>query len=203
MSAAAAAASREEIAAARRSMFRRLFDYVKRNRRDYLIGLVTTLGYVGGFIAVPMLVGWSVKAIAEGLPAGEVGRRCAWLAGVVVVRSGLRFVSRVLVFNAAREVEYQLRNDLFAALQAQPQSFFHEWRTGDLMSRAVNDLTSVRLMLGPGLLSVAQTPILFVAAFGAFVLSNDIRAPQVEQAASDRYSVNSVVITRQHEFIKR
>jgi ATP-binding cassette subfamily B protein len=48
-----------------------------------------------------------------------------------------------------------------------PQSFFQRWRTGDLMSRCVNDLTSVRLMLGPGLLSVVQTPILFLAAFGA------------------------------------
>lgn len=172
MSAPPAPHSREEIAGARRAMFGRLFGYVKRNRRDYAIGLATTLGYVAGFIAIPMLVGWAVKAIADGLPASEVGRRCAWLAAVVVVRSGFRFVSRVRIFNAAREVEYQLRNDLFESLQSQPQSFFHVWRTGDLMSRAVNDLTSVRLMLGPGLLSVAQTPILFAAAFGAMFWMN-------------------------------
>jgi ATP-binding cassette subfamily B multidrug efflux pump len=165
-------AGRAEIATARRAMFRRLFEYVQRNRRDYLFGLATTLGYVAGFIAVPMLVGWAVKAIADGLPPSEVGRRCAWLAAVVVVRSFLRFVSRVRIFNAAREIEYQLRNDLFASLQTQPQSFFHAWRTGDIMSRAVNDLTSVRLMLGPGLLSVAQTPILFAAAFGAMFWMN-------------------------------
>ncbi|MDH3684990.1 MAG: ABC transporter ATP-binding protein/permease [Myxococcales bacterium] len=172
MSAPPLPASREDIATARRAMFRRLFEYVKRNQRDYAIGLLTTLGYVAGFIAVPMLVGWAVKAIADGLPASEVGRRCAWLAAVVVFRSVLRFVSRVRIFNAAREVEYQLRNDLFESLQTQPQSFFQAWRTGDLMSRAVNDLTSVRLMLGPGLLSVAQTPILFAAAFGAMFWMN-------------------------------
>jgi len=172
MSAPPIPASREEIATARRAMFRRLFEYVKRNQREYALGLLTTLGYVAGFIAVPMLVGWAVKAIADGLPASEVGRRCAWLAAVVVFRSVLRFVSRVRIFNAAREIEYQLRNDLFASLQRQPQSFFHAWRTGDLMSRAVNDLTSVRLMLGPGLLSVAQTPILFAAAFGAMFWMN-------------------------------
>ena len=54
-----------------------------------------------------------------------------------------------------------MRNDLFAHLQRLPQSFFQRWRTGDLMSRCVNDLGSVRLMLGPGALSLLQTPMLF------------------------------------------
>ena len=86
----------------------------------------------------------------------------------------MRFFSRVQLFNAAREIEYELRNDLFAHLQRQPQSFFFRWRTGDLMSRCVNDLTSVRLMLGPGLLSVAQTPVLFAGVFAA-MLAMDVR----------------------------
>jgi ATP-binding cassette subfamily B protein len=134
--------------------------------------VLTTLGYVAGFIAVPVMVGWAVKAVAEGLPAGEVARRCAWLAAVTVGRSVLRFFSRVRIFNAARQIEYELRNDLFEHLQRLPQSFYFRWRTGDLMSRCVNDLTSARLMLGPGLLSVAQTPVLFVAAFGAMLWMN-------------------------------
>jgi len=69
------------------------------------------------------------------------------------------------VFNAAREVEYEIRNDLFEHLQKLPQSFYFKWRTGDLMSRCVNDLNSVRMLLGPGLLSVAQSPIIFIGAF--------------------------------------
>lgn len=166
---AAATLSRTEIAMGRRSMFRRLWAYVRHNRRDYLLGVLTTLGYVAGFVAVPILVGWAVKAVAEGLPAAEVARRCAWLAAVTVGRSVLRFFSRVEIFNAARQIEYELRNDLFAHLQRLPQSFYLRWRTGDLMSRCVNDLTSVRLMLGPGLLSVAQTPVLFLAAFGTML----------------------------------
>lgn len=153
-------------------MFRRLWPYVVHNQRDYALGVLTTLGYVAGFIAVPVMVGWAVKAVAEGLPAGEVARRCAWLAAVTVGRSVLRFFSRVRIFNAARQIEYELRNDLFEHLQRLPQSFYFRWRTGDLMSRCVNDLTSARLMLGPGLLSVAQTPVLFAAAFGAMLWMN-------------------------------
>jgi ATP-binding cassette subfamily B protein len=169
MSAAAPAFDRAQIAEGRRAMFRRLWVYVKRNRRDYLLGVLTTLGYVAGFVAVPILVGWAVKAVAEGLPAAEVARRCGWLAAVTVGRSALRFFSRVEIFNAARQIEYELRDDLFDHLQRLPQSFYLRWRTGDLMSRCVNDLTSVRLMLGPGLLSVAQTPVLFLAAFGTML----------------------------------
>jgi ATP-binding cassette subfamily B protein len=70
-----------------------------------------------------------------------------------------------LIFNAAREVEYEMRNDLFAHLQRLPQSFYFHWHTGDLMSRCVNDLNSVRMMLGPGVVSVIQTPLMFGLAF--------------------------------------
>jgi ATP-binding cassette subfamily B protein len=156
---------RESIAVSRRAMFHTLWQYIRRNRRDYVLGAAFTLAYVGGFVAVPLLTGWAVAAIAEGAPPGEVLRRCAWLGSVTLLRSALRFFSRVRIFDAAREIEYQMRNDLFEHLQRLPQSFYMRWRTGDLMSRCVNDLTSVRLMLGPGLLSVVQTPILFVATF--------------------------------------
>jgi len=153
-------------------MFRRLGTYLGRNRLDYAIGILATLAYAGFFVAFPILTGWSVQALAEGLPAEEVARRCAWLAGVALARSGLRFFSRLRIFNAARQIEYQLRNDLFAHLQRLPQSFYFRWRTGDLMSRCVNDLTAVRLMLGPGLLQVAQTPVLLVAAVTTLFVVN-------------------------------
>jgi len=155
---------REEIAESRRKMFRRLWTYILRNKLDYVIGVAATVVYVGFFIAFPFVLAWCVSALVEGLPAAEVAERCGWLAAVALARSGVRFFSRVQIFHAAREIEYQLRNDLFAHLQRLPQSFYFSWRTGDLMSRCVNDLTAVRLMLGVGLLNVAQTPILIAAA---------------------------------------
>jgi ATP-binding cassette, subfamily B, multidrug efflux pump len=148
-------------------MFSRLGGYLVRHRRLYGLGVACTLGYAAAFVTVPILVGWVVQAVSDGRGAPEIARRCAWLAGVTAVRAGLRFISRTEIFNAAREIEYEIRNDLFSHLQRLPQSFFFRWRTGDLMSRCVNDLTAVRLLLGPGLISVIQNPILFVATFGA------------------------------------
>jgi ATP-binding cassette subfamily B multidrug efflux pump len=140
---------------------------MRRRKRVYAAGTLTTLLYAGLFVLFPLATGWCVQALVDGLPRGEIALRCAVLVGLALARSVVRFFSRVQIFDAARDVEYELRNDLFAHLQRQPQSFFFRWRTGDLMSRCVNDLTSVRLMLGPGLLSVAQTPILFVGVFAA------------------------------------
>lgn len=142
----------------------RLSKYIGTNRRYYAIWSVITLGYVATFLIVPELTGRTIGAIEAHEPADVIIRLAVWLAGVGVLSGVLRYYSRVLVFNAAREIEYELRNDLFAHLQSLPQSFFLTWRTGDLMSRCVNDLNSVRTLLGPGLLSVVQTPLLYVGA---------------------------------------
>jgi len=152
-------------AAGRRAAVRRLVRYVGRNRGYYAVWLASTLLYTAGFLAVPWLVGWGVEAHQTGLGTGEVARRAAALALVAAGTAVVRFYSRTLVFNAAREIEYEIRNDLFTHLETLPQSFYHRWRTGDIMSRCVNDVNAVRLLLGVGLLNVVQTPILYVGAF--------------------------------------
>jgi len=155
-----------------RVALRRLGGYVLRNRGYYAVWTATTLAYVAGFVAVPMLVGWAVKAVVEGLPGQEVVRRVLWLVAVTLARAVVRYFSRTLVFNAAREIEYELRNDVFAHLERLPQSFYFRWRTGDIMSRCVNDMNAVRMLLGVALLNVVQTPILYLAVVGAMLATN-------------------------------
>jgi len=155
-----------------RHALRRLSVYVMRNLRYYALWAVTTMGYVATFVAVPVLTGDVVQSAVEGMPRDQLTIKCVWLFAVVLVRMVFRYYSRTMVFDAAREVEYEMRNDLFAHLQRLPQSFYFEWRTGDLMSRCVNDLNSLRMLLGPGLLSVMQTPVLFVSVFLAMAAIN-------------------------------
>lgn len=149
-----------------RHALRRLGSYLRRNWRYYLVWFVSVVVYVAIFNAIPVMVGSAVDGLIDPAVSAEtVIRRCWILLGLAIAGGALRFFTRQLVFDAAREVEYEIRNDLFEHLQRQPQSFYQKWRTGDLMSRCVNDLNSVRLLLGPGLLSVAQSPILFLGAF--------------------------------------
>ncbi len=168
-SAAARIAALREGRSSARAAIARLSVYVRRNATYYAVWAVITLVYVVGFLAVPKLLGRTIDAIRAGAEPDLVVLWAVGLGIVGVVTGGLRFFSRVLVFNAAREIEYELRNDLFAHLQRLPQSFYFGWRTGDLMSRCVNDLNSVRLLLGPALLSLLQTPVLFLGTFAVMV----------------------------------
>ena len=155
-----------------RHAWRRLSYYLRRNRAFYILCGISILIYNAAFVLIPILVGRVVAAAEDDLGREEVGFRSATLLVVVGAGAVVRYFSRTLVFNAAREVEYEIRNDLFDHLQSLPQSFFFRWRTGDLMSRCVNDLNAVRLLLGPGFLSMIQTPILFLGVFIAmFVMS--------------------------------
>ena len=158
-----------------RHALRRLSFYLRRNWRYYLLWFVAVAIYAVIFNAIPMMVGSAVDGLIDpNVSTDLVIQRCWILFGLAIGGGILRFYTRQLVFDAAREVEYEIRNDLFAHLQKQPQSFYFKWRTGELMSRCVNDLNSVRLLLGPGLLSVAQSPILFIGAF-AFMCTYSVK----------------------------
>jgi len=167
MSAGAQVLSREETGDSPvRHALRRLSVYLKRNWGYYALWYLVILFYSAALNTLPLAVGWAIAGlIDDAVSHSEVMERCWVIVGLAAAGGCLRFFSRQLVFNAAREVEYEIRNDLFEHLQKLPQSFYFRWRTGDLMSRCVNDLNSVRMLLGVGLLSIAQSPILFIGAF--------------------------------------
>ncbi len=146
--------------------------YLRGHRADYAWGALSVVSYVALFAAGPPLFGWTLRALTEGLGREEVLKRAAVFAGVALVSTAVRFFSRTLLFNTARRIEYELRNDLFAHLQRLPQSFYAKWRTGDLMSRCVNDLNSIRLMLGVGGVNILQAPILYAASIAVMLTLN-------------------------------
>lgn len=161
------AGANEAAARGRRAAFQRLRAYVARNRGLYVVWLFTVVAYTASFVAIPLLVGHAVAALEADAPRAEVARRAGLLALVACFGAVVRFFSRTLVFNAAREIEYEIRNDLFAKLASLPRSFYANWRTGDIMSRCVNDTNAVRLLLGVGVLNLVQTPILYLGTLAA------------------------------------
>jgi ATP-binding cassette subfamily B protein len=86
------------------------------------------------------------------------------LAVVALVAFGLRVASRLVVFNAGRQAEYELRQGLLTKLQSLGPSFYRRVSAGEVMSRATNDLTQVRLLLGFGVLNVISTPFALVSS---------------------------------------
>ncbi len=109
-------------------------------------------------VLLPLLLERAVAAVTGGRP---VGRWALAMAGVALGAAAIRIASRTLIFNAARDVEYDLRRDLFDRLLALPPSYFRRHPTGDVMSRLTNDLTAVRAMLGAGTLNFVNTALAY------------------------------------------
>ena len=153
---------------------RLLGHYLRRYWRRYLVGGLCLLGTATLVMWIPWWIREAVRIIEDGGSLRDV-RYYALLIGASAVAQGVvRTYSRALIFNAGRNVEYDLRNDLFAHLQKLPLSFYHSQRTGDLMSRLINDISAVRVMLGPGILNFVNAPLYYVYAL-ALMLSMDVR----------------------------
>ncbi len=107
---------------------------------------------------------------AAGAARGDAAVHAGAVAmAVIVVAAGVRVASRVVMFNAGRRVEYELRGELLASLHRLGPSFFRKIPTGDILSRATNDLTQVRLLLGFGVLNVINTAFALVSALSLMV----------------------------------
>ena len=79
------------------------------------------------------------------------------LFAVAGVKAIFQFLTRWILIGVSREIEFDLRNDLFAHLERLSYSFYQRTRTGDIMARATNDLNAVRMLVGPGIMYTANT----------------------------------------------
>ena len=147
----------------------RVTAYVRQFRGRYALGAALTIVYAVVFQMVPLAVREVVAEISKPAPSESVTGATLVLVGVSLVFAALSFASRSVLFSAAREIEYRLRGELFAHLQRMPQSYFAGQRTGDLMSRAVNDVNNVRMFLGMGLMNIVQTPVLYLGAIAVML----------------------------------
>ena len=153
---------------------RRLLPYVHRYRRAFSIGLVCVVATT----AFQLMAPWVLKFAIDDLNTGVTRRKLALYAGLMLAVSLARglflFLMRKIIIGASRDIEYDIRNDFFAQLERQPLGYYQARRTGDLMSRATNDLNAVRMMIGPAIMYSANTVLVFVVALG-LMLAIDAR----------------------------
>jgi ATP-binding cassette subfamily B protein len=88
----------------------------------------------------------------------------ALLVGLALSKGVFQFLTRWLVIGVSREIEYDLRNDLFRHLESLSYSHYQKNRTGDIMARATNDLNAVRMLLGPAIMYTANTLVFTAVA---------------------------------------
>ena len=143
---------------------KKLLPYLFRYRGQFAIGFVFLVLATTIQLLSPLVLKHAIDDLTVEVTRATLVFYAALLIGIALVGGICRFLMRRIIIGASREVEYDLRNDFFAHLQRLSLSYFHQHRTGDLMSRATNDLSAVRMMAGPAIMYSVTTSIVFVVA---------------------------------------
>ena len=143
---------------------RRLLGYLVRYRRAFGIGFLSVLATTTIALAGPWVLKLAIDDLTAGVTLAKVRTYAAVLLALAASGGVFRFLMRRVIIGASRDIEYDLRNDFFAHLQRLDLAYFQRHRTGDLMSRATNDLSAVRMMIGPAVMYTATTVLTFVIA---------------------------------------
>ena len=144
--------------------FRRLLPFVLRYRRQFLLGLVCVVLSSTFQLLAPWVLKFAIDDLTRAVTRQKLIAYALALLGVACMRAVFLFLMRRIIIGASREIEYDLRNDFFAHLQHMPLEYYQARRTGDLMSRATNDLNAVRMMIGPAVMYSASTILVFAVA---------------------------------------
>lgn len=180
---------------------RRLVPYYRPYRKKVFLGLALVVLSSAVWSLIPWLLREALDAMGGGEPARVAWRSAAIIALVALVGGALRYGMRELLNGASRRIEFDLRNDLFARLTTLDASYYGATRTGDIMARLTNDLSAVRMAVGPAVMYLTNTifggvfaigfmlrisPLLTVLALMPMVLLPVI-AIRMGQALHDRF----------------
>ncbi len=172
---------------------RRFWSFVRRHLRAYLLGYAAALCAV----AVAQVSPWVLRAAVDRVQRGAPGVEgfAAALLGLALGEAAFSYAMRWQILGAAFRIEAELRDALFAHLQGLDAGFFHRWRTGDLMARAVSDVRAVQRFAGVGLMRSFHT-VVMVASSVAFMLATSPRLTAVTMAILPAATVLFVVLGR-------
>jgi ATP-binding cassette subfamily B protein len=148
---------------------RPLFAYMRRYRWGYVWGTLSCIATNAAAVQFPRVLGWAV----DKLQRGQADHRmillfAALLVGISLVKGIFLYAQRWILIGISREIEFDVRNDLFSHLEKQDSGFYQRYRTGDVMARMTNDLNAVRMLLGPALMYSANT--VFFTIFALYFL---------------------------------
>src|SRR5687767_9246665 len=144
--------------------FRRLLPFVLRYRRAFVLGLTCVVITAAIQLLAPWVLKYAIDDLNRGVTRAKLAQYAAALLGIAVIGGVFRFLMRRILIGASRDIEYDVRNAFFARLQQMPLAYYQARRTGDLMSRATNDLNAVRMMIGPAVMYSSSTILVFVVA---------------------------------------
>jgi ATP-binding cassette subfamily B multidrug efflux pump len=149
---------------------RPLVPYLKRYRSGLVWGGLCVLFNNGIWILFPQVLRRAVNDLNSGVTRQKLLTYALFILAIALAKGLFQFLTRWVLIGISRDIEFDLRNDLFAHLERLSYSYYQRNRTGDIMARATNDLNAVRMLLGPAIMYTANT-IVFTAGALGFMLA--------------------------------
>ncbi len=143
-----------------------LVPYLKRYRSGLLWGGLCVLFNNGVWVLFPQVLRRAINDLNVGVTRQKLFHYALYILAIALVRGIFQFLTRWVLIGISRDIEFDLRNDLFAHLERLSYSYYQRNRTGDIMARATNDLNAVRMLLGPAIMYSANTLVFTAAALG-------------------------------------
>jgi ATP-binding cassette subfamily B multidrug efflux pump len=156
-----------------RSM-RPLLPYLKRYRWGFVFGSFCIVLSNGAWAGLPRVIGKAAQSLEGGVTRHKLLIFTLQVLALAAVRGIFLFLTRWVVIGISRDIEFDLRNDLFAHLETLSYSYYQRMRTGDIMARVTNDLNAVRMLMGPAIMYSANT-FVFTAVALWFMVHNSPR----------------------------
>jgi ATP-binding cassette, subfamily B, multidrug efflux pump len=145
---------------------RLLFSYMRRYRWGYLWGTLSCIATNAVSVQFPQVIKYAIDKMEHGVTRQQILLFAGLLVAIALVKGIFLYAQRWILIGISREIEFDLRNDLFRHLERQDADFYQRYRTGDIMARLTNDLNAVRNLLGPALMYSANT--VFFTVFALF-----------------------------------
>ena len=150
--------------------------FAKKYRWRYLLGVAFLIVVDVLQLIVPSLLGDITDKIKYNtLDISGIIKYSLIIIGLAVGTAAFRFLWRYFIFGTARKIEKKLREDFYDKLQSLSTSYFHNNKTGDLMAHATNDISAIRMAMGPGVLMLADAVFLTIATIGILLFKIDLR----------------------------
>src|SRR6266542_3573850 len=143
----------------------RLLGYFARHKQALTAGFLCVLASATFSLMKPLIIGNAVNELTHAITRAGLIRYGLLLIGAAAMEGFFLYLQRWILIGASRHIEYEMRNDFYQHLQALPVRYYQEQRTGDLMSRATNDLASVRMLMGPAVMHSVSSLLIVIGAF--------------------------------------
>lgn len=143
---------------------RRQLPALARHRRALVAGLVALALTTALSLAGPWVLRHAIDDLTLAVTRAKLWLYAVLVLGLVALEGVFRYQMRMRLIGLSRELEYELRNRVFEHLTRLEPGYYQRNRIGELMSRATNDMSAVRMVLGPGIMYTASTAATFVGA---------------------------------------